>query len=146
MVHGNSTAVLVTSSTMTFTGWMFPNVSSSNCAWLCINVCTAYSTEAPRRVVRSEPRRNFWHTPPRPLSICRSNIIGSPNAANADNSWRSNGALDIISSREPGGFYWLCDPDCGYCSWPATRLHNNKRDNHLDVDICTKCIKRSRRL
>jgi len=34
LVHGNSTAVLVTSSTMTFTGWMFPNVSSSNCAWL----------------------------------------------------------------------------------------------------------------
>jgi len=35
------TAVLVTSSAMTFTGWMFANVSSSNCAWLCINVCTA---------------------------------------------------------------------------------------------------------
>jgi len=41
LVHGNSTAVLVTSSTMTFTGWMFPDVPSSNCAWLCINVCTA---------------------------------------------------------------------------------------------------------
>ena len=24
-----------------FTGWMFPNLSSSNCAWLCINICTA---------------------------------------------------------------------------------------------------------
>jgi len=34
LVHRNSTAVLVASSTMTFTGWMFPNVSSSNCAWL----------------------------------------------------------------------------------------------------------------
>ena len=27
---------------MTFTGWTFPNVSSSDCAWLSINVCTAY--------------------------------------------------------------------------------------------------------
>jgi len=35
LVHGHSTAVLVTSSTITFTAWMFPNVSSSNCAWLC---------------------------------------------------------------------------------------------------------------
>jgi len=25
-----------------FTDWMFPNVSSSNCAWMCINVCTAW--------------------------------------------------------------------------------------------------------
>ena len=41
LVHGNSTAVLVTSSAMTFTGWIFANVSSTNCAWLCINVCTA---------------------------------------------------------------------------------------------------------
>ena len=48
VVDWNSTMVLVTSSTMTFTGWMFPNVSSSNCPWLyeCLHgLAPKYLTE-----------------------------------------------------------------------------------------------------
>jgi len=63
LVHGNSTAVLVTFSTMTFTVWMFPNVSSSNSACLrglapkyLAELCVPVPDVAGRRQLRSSSR------------------------------------------------------------------------------------------
>ena len=61
-LHGNSTAVLHTSSTMTSIGWTFPKASSSNCAWHCIHVCTV------------------WHLSTSPSWVFRLQM--SPDAAN----------------------------------------------------------------